>query len=551
MSSDVRRQVRQEQKDYEESVVHEALATKEELVEKSNLIPIDQTGKAIIDKLTKDYYPEEVRDHLLIPADRIKPLISALKTMNKNLIKFVGPMICKGPKCHPAGSLIRTNIGDIPIEKISTEHTIYSWQKNSNSILLPKKNYKHKLYEKDYYGVLYKFTVNDLSFECTNDHPCIARWNEKAKDLYAVYLMNRGDTWRIGQIKLFKSRRNQSGLSPRCLTEKADRAWILGVYKTKQEAYMAEDYFSVDFGISKMCFIAKSYNNSNWNSSLKWVTQNQLDKHHNILKKDESFYEKKLAQFGLLIQCPFWIKGKTNKRGFRSSFEIEACNFISEYMDMAFDIDPHLIKRRNIRARWQTASRESRIYEGKVYMIEVYPYHTYLVNNIVTHNCAMEVRCPMQKSGIAPIGHNCPIELMLIDQWEIEYLEDLGVDKQSKIELDLVRDMIESDLMDWRTSNDIAANGMFDWNAIGVTNEGKAIYKKDEAISINIKLKFKARKDRLREDLMATRKVRARFGLTKSIDPSKLASSLQERYQKIKEAEVSEISSTEMNPKKE
>jgi hypothetical protein len=160
--------------------------------------------------------------------------------------------------------------------------------------------------------------------------------------------------------------------------------------------------------------------------------------------------------------------------------------------------------------------------------------------------CAMGGRCPLQVSTIAPIGHPCSIELMLVDQWEKEYIDDLSVDRQSKVELDMVRDMIEADLIDWRTSQDISENGLFDWNAVGVTGDGKPIYRKEEAASLSIKLKFKARKDRLREDLMATRKMKAKFGLNKTIDPSKLASSLQDRYRKIKEAEIVE-ETTEMD----
>jgi hypothetical protein len=162
------------------------------------------------------------------------------------------------------------------------------------------------------------------------------------------------------------------------------------------------------------------------------------------------------------------------------------------------------------------------------------------------HKCYAAERCPLQKAGVSPISHPCPIELMLIDQWESEYIDDLGVDKQSKIEIDLVRDMIESDLIDWRASQELAKGGLFDWNAIGMSEDGKPIYRKEEAVAIGIKLKFKARKDRIREDLMATRKMRAKFGLAKTIDPSKFASALQDRYNAIKQAQIVEDPEEEM-----
>lgn len=158
--------------------------------------------------------------------------------------------------------------------------------------------------------------------------------------------------------------------------------------------------------------------------------------------------------------------------------------------------------------------------------------------------CPINERCPLFKFKIAPIGHICPIEQMLIDQWEKEYVEDLGVDIQSKIELDLVRDMIQSDIMDWRTSQEIANHGLFDWNTVGFDEKtGRPFQQKVESIAIGINLKYKNRKDRLREDLMATRKIKAKFGQDKRLDPSKMAATLNQKYEAMKNAEVAEISS--------
>ena len=158
-------------------------------------------------------------------------------------------------------------------------------------------------------------------------------------------------------------------------------------------------------------------------------------------------------------------------------------------------------------------------------------------------SCPVNERCPLYKIKVAPVGSSCPVEMMLIDHWEKEYIEDLGIDMQSKIELDLVRDMIQADIMDWRTSQEIANNGLFDWNTVGFDEKtGRPYQQKVEAIAIGINLKFKNRKDRLREDLMATRKVKAKFGQDKRLDPSKMAATLNQKYMDMKNAEVAEVS---------
>lgn len=152
--------------------------------------------------------------------------------------------------------------------------------------------------------------------------------------------------------------------------------------------------------------------------------------------------------------------------------------------------------------------------------------------------CYAKEKCPMQAARIAPVGAPCPIEMMLIDAWEEEYLEDLDVDRQSKNELDMVREMVEADLIDWRTSQEVAENGLFDWQNIAMMPDGTPIKRKEESVALGIKLKFKARKDRLREDLMATRKMKVKFGLNRNIDPSKMAADLNSRFRKIKDAEI-------------
>lgn len=532
-------EVKREKEEFEKQQEEAVVETQDELKAMDELIPITSVGQKNVLSLFRDYYAPETLSHLQIEPARAEMLAAQLKVLSRNMIKISNPIVCLGHKCHPAGTLIRTQRGNIKIEELKETDIITGWRQNSNEIVNPRKYYSHKIGIREYSGLMCKFFVGNECFDCTNDHHCIVKWDEKAQDAYGVYLMNRGNTWRIGYIKLFKNNlKNQSGLSPRCLVEQADRAWLLGIYENQLQAYMAEDYFSLKFKTSKMCFMATTYRVPKYKSNLSWVTQEQLDKHHTLISNPLSFYVEELFKLGLDYRYPFWEKNKDNRKGFLKPFVLNACNIFSGYMKMGLDIEPRLYKRRNVKAQWKTATKEIYIFNGPVYSLDVKPYHTYLANDVLTHNCYACERCPIQKSGVAPIGHACPIELMLIDQWEDDYINDLAVDKQSKVELDMVRDMIESDLIDWRASNELAKGGLFDWNAIGMSEDGKPIYRKEEAVAIGIKLKFKARKDRIREDLMATRKMRAKFGLAKTMDPSKFASALQERYNAIKATEV-------------
>ena len=530
--------VKKEKRAYDELMQDEVNDQLEETTKSEALVTCDSTGYKMVDALLKEYYSPEVRERLKLTRAQVKMLSNSLRTLNKNILRYSAPITCKGPQCHPPSSLIRTNAGDIRIEDITDDHVIAQYYQNSNSIYLPKKKYKHILGSRQYNGLMHTMVVADRSYECTSDHICIAKWNDLAKTAYCVYLMRRGSHWRIGHVKLFKEERNQSQLSARCLTENADEAWILGIYDTKKEAYFMEDYYSIQFSTSKMCFMAMTYRRSKWDGSTKWSTQEELDAYHDSLFKSDNFYGEKLNSIGLLLNKPMWKRGEDNRKGIRSAFDIEACNVISGYMNMAYDIGQHLISRRNVKARWTKVVKVSRDYNGKVYSLGVEPYNTYIVNDVVTHNCYMADRCPVQKAKCAPISNPCVIEMMLIDEWERAYIVDLDVDMQSKVELDMVRDMIEADLIDWRTSHEIATNGIFDLQAIGIDERTKKpIIRKEEAIAIGIKLKFKTRKDKLREDLMATRKIKAKFGVNKQIDPSRFASDINQKFKDMQNAD--------------
>jgi hypothetical protein len=155
--------------------------------------------------------------------------------------------------------------------------------------------------------------------------------------------------------------------------------------------------------------------------------------------------------------------------------------------------------------------------------------------------CAQGASCPLQKAKCSPVGHSCVLEMMIMDKIEEDYVEDLKIDTQSKVEMDLVREMVEADIIDWRTSFELSNRGLFDWHVVAVTEKGSVIKNKIESVAFGIKMKLKNRKDKLREDLLATRKMKAKFGLDKRIDPSKFASDLNQRYENIKSAEDASV----------
>ncbi len=60
--------------------------------------------------------------------------------------------------------------------------------------------------------------------------------------------------------------------------------------------------------------------------------------------------------------------------------------------------------------------------------------------------------CPFHDGGGYPIAEPCPIEGNLVATWTKSYIEDLGVDIESRTEMILVNKLVECDIIDYRAN---------------------------------------------------------------------------------------------------
>jgi len=300
----------------------------------------------------------------------------------------------QGRQCHPPGTLIHTaNRGQVPIESLNQkEDLVQPWISELKGFKVT--GHEFTITKRDYCGRIIKISAGGKSYLCTSDHMCIAEWNDSANDLFGVYLMRKDRYWRVGKVKIFAggglTKKRGSGLLARARQEQAAEAWLLGVYKSNTEALLAEEKFSVVSQTAKSCFIATSgtRTKSKHNGLYKWVTQEQLNRHHESICWGTEHYRKFLRSVGLSIYAPFWSINSEKKAGpgTRGGNEIVACNLIDEHMNVHVLKDKIMRTKSTISLPLQT---KSRMYTGWVYSLHVPDYETYLANDIVTHNCPM------------------------------------------------------------------------------------------------------------------------------------------------------------------
>jgi hypothetical protein len=146
--------------------------------------------------------------------------------------------------------------------------------------------------------------------------------------------------------------------------------------------------------------------------------------------------------------------------------------------------------------------------------------------------CRYAKDCPLQKKNVAPIGEACPIEQLLINTWVTEFISTLNIDSEDSIELSMLYDLVEAELLDMRTSQDLAIKDYIEEQAVGVDSQGRIVYRKEKAIALEVKEIAKKMKSNIRQQFLATREMKAKYRKEDDVDPSTFASTLVQEFEK-------------------
>jgi hypothetical protein len=115
-----------------------------------------------------------------------------------------------------------------------------------------------------------------------------------------------------------------------------------------------------------------------------------------------------------------------------------------------------------------------------------------------------------------PIGAPCPVEASLIEFWRNDYYRTLNIDRSDKVERDRTEELVELDLTVWRINTVIAANGYTVDNAVGVSNTGAPLFKKELNPLLEAKDKASRRKDKILNEFISTRDSRERSAVRRA-----------------------------------
>lgn len=256
------------------------------------------------------------------------------------------------------------------------KHRLVSYDKNGSRLVGFYTG--HVLLEKQqtrYVGDIAVVAAGEKATRTTHNHPWLARWTTQAKEVSpcVVYLMRQQDRWRIGWCQLFRED-GTLHIGVRARLEKADAAWILHVTDSREDASMMESFFAAQYGIPTVCFTPT-------NADRGYMTQATIDGIYSRLDAEEqqARAHRLLGMCGRDIALPFYQAGYANRSG-ATIFQTAACNLLSGYMEVP-------VYTQGNKVAWEPITVTREPYAGDVYGLSVAPYHTYVADGIVTHNC--------------------------------------------------------------------------------------------------------------------------------------------------------------------
>lgn len=143
--------------------------------------------------------------------------------------------------------------------------------------------------------------------------------------------------------------------------------------------------------------------------------------------------------------------------------------------------------------------------------------------------------CPFHEDKNWPLAEQCPIEANLIVNWMRSYVEDLGVDPESRTEMVLVNKLVECDIIDYRANVGFAVDEDA-WRLlkVDISDDGNKTTEMTNAHPlIDIKEKTHRIRQQVLESLAATRKEKyKRAAALKKRDDE----SIGDHFAKLKEA---------------
>lgn len=275
--------------------------------------------------------------------------------------------------CQPPDTKVRTSSGTSAISGLRDGDQVVAFSSNWPVFIGNRRGPEVRVGQRHYGGPLYGISVGRNTTWATDGHHFSVKLSGDARSIWCVYLMRKGDWWRIGKTKLLTTW--GLGLKQRLEMEDGDEAWILSTHPDNQQAATIEQVVSCRYGIPTTFWVENQTSKRTLAQiAMIYESIDPLAMHRGALWA--------LSDHHRRLQYPFIRAGRTrDKFGRRVSFRCHACNLLPNAMEVP-------VPRHGLKHEWKPIAHvDVQPYSGPVYSLDVAKYHHYIADGIVTHNC--------------------------------------------------------------------------------------------------------------------------------------------------------------------
>ncbi|TWT51764.1 putative methyltransferase [Thalassoglobus neptunius] len=276
--------------------------------------------------------------------------------------------------CQPPETTVLTPAGTSRLGALSDGDAVVSFTTQDSTLVGLREGHSIDVGHRQYHGPLYGVTVDHKQTWCTDGHLWTIRLSDDYARKWCVYLMRRGDWWRVGVTKMRTTW--GFGLKGRLCSENGDEGWILSLHDSHADARISEQFVSVQYGIPQTCWKESPQAQRRQRSHVEELYQ-RLD----LVQLERSACAALQAHHRSRIY-PFVRNQRTRaKLGSRQSTQIRSCNLLPEIMEIP-------IPTRGVETRWTPIRAiDVQLYQGPVYSLGVSNHQHYVADGMVTHNC--------------------------------------------------------------------------------------------------------------------------------------------------------------------
>jgi hypothetical protein len=326
-------------------------------------------------------------------------------------------------KCQPAGTIVRTPDGNVPIEQICEGVRVTSYSgvgqvhtgiakligRGDGARCAPPGRVVESAGSRPFAGKLTILTTDTgKQSKYTPNHLSIIRLGDALNRKQLVYLMRKGDQFRVGVTGPQSHARGRktdravgcSDIRTRLNSSQADDAWVLASFNDRDQALLEEKYISAKFGIPEVQF-------DGWRTDD--IKRNRLLRFWGRFGVNVENARRCLSYYNRRFEYPFCRRHRRVDLVRDKESIIPACNVLNGMK--VLDADIYMLRAGGkgiCDDAWREVTVTNERYDGPVYSMDVEINQSYIGDGIVTHNCRHFIIANSSYSAMAAVLSDAP-----------------------------------------------------------------------------------------------------------------------------------------------